>query len=281
MKRIYGFVALLFCLASTGTGQQHGVTYHFPQWSPDGQRILVSAMLDGDWDLYVLSLRGDPPAKLTDNGVYDDAGEWIDGGRRIRFLSDRRGRTETFAMLADGSNPLPAEPDVGVVASGPDGRTELREENGVIVAVDRMRDARRPLSTGAWAEQGSFSPDGRSIVYEQRSSPDPHRVELSNIVVARADGTSARVVCAGTDPSWSPDGTRLLFKVWDASDKTLYVTTARPDGSEMRRLAKGVHPQWSPDGKQIVFMREEQDDTHVWVMADDGSAARCLTCGQK
>ena len=86
------------------------------------------------------------------------------------------------------------------------------------------------------------------------------------------------MITPGTDPSWSPDGQRLVFKVWEAPTQRLVITTAKPDGSDLRRLSDGVHPQWSLDGRQIVFMRDQADGTHIWVMDADGANRRCLTC---
>ena len=265
-------------LSLTITVQRSGVMYHSPQWSPDGGWILVSATLDGDADLYLISTRGEPTKKLTDNSASDDLARWIDSGRRILFTSDRRGRPELFVMNADGSDPRVATAQEQPAIVSPDGRFELREDNGRILLIERRTAARRLVTDGPWAEQPAFSPDGRFIAYEQRTTADPHRVELSNIVAANADGAAARVVTAGTDPSWSPDGSLLLFKVWDPATKRLHVTTSRPDGSGARRLAEGVHPQWSPDGHSIAFMRDGAGGTHLWVMKADGAEQRCLTC---
>ena len=277
MARI--LISWLSTLSVAALGFQHaGVMYHAPQWSPDGRWILASGTVDGDAELFLIPVAGGAAKKLTDNTFADDVAIWIDGGRRILFESDRRGKMEKFVMNADGSDARPAESERPPSPTSPDGRYELHEEKGAIVLVDRPSKTGKALTSGLWSEQPSFSPDGRSIVYEQRSSADPHAVETSNIVVARADGAAARVITPGTDPSWSPDGQRLVFKVWEASTQKLFITTAKPDGTDLRRLSDGVHPQWSPDGQKIAFMRDQADGTHIYVMKADGTEKRCLTC---
>ena len=81
--------------------------YHFPQWSPDGRSILVSSTLDGDAEIYLLPLDGRKPTKLTNNTASDDLARWTHDGRRIAFVTDRRGRSETFSMRPDGSDQRP------------------------------------------------------------------------------------------------------------------------------------------------------------------------------
>ena len=277
MTRI--LISWLSTVCITALGLQHsGVMFHAPQWSPNGKWILASGTVDGDAELYLIPISGGAAKKLTHNNASDDLAIWIDGGRRILFESDRRGKVEKFVMNADGSEARPAHSEHAANPASPDGRYELGEENGAIVLVERTSKARQAITSGLWSEQPSFSPDGRSIVYEQRSFANPHAVESSNIVVARADGSGARVITPGTDPSWSPDGQRLVFKVWEPSTQRLFITTAKPDGSDLRRLSDGVHPQWSPDGQRIVFMRDQADGTHIYVMNADGTDRRCITC---
>ena len=101
---------VLLALVSLAPGQHHGVMYHSPQWSPDGRWILVSATLDGDAELYLVSTRGEPMRKLTDNSASDDLARWIDGGRQwsadgkqIAFMRDDPTGVHIWVMAADGT----------------------------------------------------------------------------------------------------------------------------------------------------------------------------------
>jgi Tol biopolymer transport system component len=279
-------VAWMYLLPSAAAAQHgRGPMYHFPQWSPDGKQILVSGAQDGDSEIYLLSVDGKGDRRqLTNNAANDDAARWTERGRRIVFMSDRRGRMEPFIMDADGTNqrPLDALPPSARSVS-PDDRTKLLEETveGRRVIVAQHHDGtRRVLTTGHHAEQPSFRPDGKQIVYEQRSPEAPDDIARSNIVVANADGTMPRVVSSGTDPSWSPDGQLLLFKVLNTSKKQLYIATVCPDGAGLRQLAPGVHPHWSPDGRRVAFMRDKETGIHIWIMDVDGREQRCLTCAK-
>src|SRR5687767_5691920 len=57
------------------------------------------------------------------------------------------------------------------------------------------------------------------------------------------------------NPSWSPDGKRLVFQSERHGHTQLYVIDA--DGTAERRLtrngAEDTHPAWSPDGEWILF----------------------------
>ena len=68
-------------------------------------------------------------------------------------------------------------------------------------------------------------------------------------------------------PSWSPDGTVIVFRgdsAFGASDAPGQLFLIRPNGSNLRQLtfatnANSYWPSWSPDGKRIVFTRYVYD----------------------
>lgn len=83
-------------------------------------------------------------------------------------------------------------------------------------------------------------------------------------------------------PSWSPDGTRLVFATtgWD-------LWTINADGSDLRQITADVArqnlPAWSPDGSLIAFesIAVENNvlsgDITIWVLEPDGSNPRQVT----
>jgi hypothetical protein len=109
--------------------------------------------------------------------------------------------------------------------------------------------------------------------------------DLQAIFVVKPDGTGLKQLSPegafDLNPTWSPDGRRLLFT--DFQD--LYVMNA--DGSGRARLVEGRSEvgiaRWSPDGKLIAFTFQDfvGDDfvVDLWVMRSDGSDRTRLATG--
>ena len=101
----------------------------------------------------------------------------------------------------------------------------------------------------------------------------------------RADGRRHRNLTNSpgvTDmqPSWSPDGRRLVFL--SDRDGDLEVYTSRPSGADVRQLtfndASEFVPGWSPDGTRIVFATDRDDGNfEIYTMRADGGHQTRLT----
>jgi hypothetical protein len=103
----------------------------------------------------------------------------------------------------------------------------------------------------------------------------------SGIRVMNADGSGVRTLTTDTsdsNPTWSPDGTKLAFHSDRAGSSGADIYLMSYDGSGLRRLTSDASndrdPAWSPDGRTITFNR----DGAIYVMnATDGSAVTRLT----
>lgn len=100
----------------------------------------------------------------------------------------------------------------------------------------------------------------------------------STISVMNADGTGQTALPAtGVSPSWSPDGTQLVF---ESNDSDVYVMNS--DGTGQRNLtnnlATDLEPAWSFDGTKIAFRSNRVGGVQqVFVMNADGSGQTQLT----
>lgn len=91
-------------------------------------------------------------------------------------------------------------------------------------------------------------PTGR-IVFQQASD--------GPILTVNLDGTDLRMVGVGMDPSWSPDGTQIVYSRW-ATPWGLYTVNA--DGTNEQRildLQTTRSPRFSPDGQGIAFVQRD------------------------
>ena len=148
----------------------------------------------------------------------------------------------------------------------------VRPARGRGPAVDVMpaMDADAPSKPFGGAEQYTFTPDGRGIVFTAR---DVGREEAwstdLDLFVAPIDGSSAprkltsENRATDTDPAFSPDGTLLAYLAMDRAgyeaDKLTVILRSWP-GGDVRRLTddwdRSVERlEWSPDGRTLYVTR--------------------------
>jgi Tol biopolymer transport system component len=77
-----------------------------PSWSPDGARIAFDAVVDGNTDVYAISVDGGKPVRLTSGPSIDDTPEWSPDGKWIYFSSSATGpRPDVWRAPAEGGTP--------------------------------------------------------------------------------------------------------------------------------------------------------------------------------
>ena len=97
------------------------------------------------------------------------------------------------------------------------------------------------------------------------------------VVYDGKDGTW-KDIGPGEQPSFSPDGSKLIARTCTGSDCGLFIMNR--DGSGARRVtssADDAMPAWSPNGKRIAYASQKDSNWDVFVMNVDGSGVTRLT----
>ncbi len=119
--------------------------------------------------------------------------------------------------------------------------------------------ARNLTHTPGYDAEGSYSADGKSIVFcSNRTGPD--NLEL---YVMDADGKNARQLthapgCYNGGPFFSPDGKRVIFRSDRKKKDHLQLYVINADGTGERALTDDLTwvfwaPYWHRDGKHIIY----------------------------
>ena len=185
-------------------------------------------------------------------------------------LSDIGGATSSAQATITVTDNIPAADPAIVFASERDGNRQIYVMNADGSNVQRIID------TGGTAESPSWSINNK-IVFALDNQLYTMDTNGGNVAMVSADGGATAI--AGLQPSWSPDGSRIVFVSEQDGNREIYVVNA--DGSNLLRLTDDANidedPEWSPNGAQIAFVTNRDGNREIYVMSADGSNPVRLT----
>jgi TolB protein len=252
----------------------------FPALSPDGKKIVFDSnrlRAPGEplntSDLFVMDVDGTEEAHLTRGS----SGTWAPDGKNVAFHASGSGTGQ----------PIKADPG----AATSDSDIFVMNVDDVLTGAAQPKNITN--NPGAIDDDPDWSPYGQQIVFTSHDVNDSATNSVTaEIYVMNADGTGAPTrLTENTEeeraPSWSPDGTSIVFMCRrglpapGAVLQTFEICVMNADGSGPVQLTNNtvneLTPSWSPDGQQIVFHRLVSGRFQLWLINADGTGLVQLT----
>ncbi len=280
---------------------QHDISDRYPIWTPDGQNIFFSHIVEST-NLY--------------SGQY--------------FRSYGQG-TGIWKIGTDGTSSLFVFENDNIDINNlnydihPDGRNMLFSFNKSLYTVSVYQDSIDHLSlkalvttNGVYINYPKWSPDVEWIAYEFQEFFG----DTTGIWIMDKDGAESRKLFNGITPTWHPDGESILAAAYKDSSEFTYLVRHYPfsetpsdtldifqdklvifpdysqdgsklafqvvseessdiwisdiDGTNLIRLNSGGQPAWSPDGETIAYVSIEEDGPRIFLMNSEGKDIRQL-----
>jgi Tol biopolymer transport system component/DNA-binding winged helix-turn-helix (wHTH) protein len=202
-----------------------------PSWSPDSQRIVFDARVDGNADIYVIRADGGQPVRITYESSVESRASWSGDGRWIYFRSDRTGAHQIWKMPLTGGTPVQVTRNGGFDAlESSDGKllyyVQGRYTWGLwSVAVEGGREARVPRTGAVTASSWAVVNDGILWIDITASNP-PGAIrfyDLATREVSKVADVTGYVIPSATGFSATHDGSIVMWSQMDRSAHDLMV----------------------------------------------------------
>lgn len=198
------------------TGQRYQLTKFpgingAPSWSPKGNKIALTLSKYRSPNIYVVDLDTRHLSQITNDGSINTEAAWLPDNQTVIFTSDRSGSPQIFEKQIGDS------------------------------------DAHRLTFGVPYAAGGAVSPDGKTLAMIAGGNGG-FRIAVQSL---NGGGGDLRYISQGgaeERPSFSPNGTMLIYASQAGGDSVLKVSPVVGQGSQTLRFARGKvrDPAWGP-----------------------------------
>jgi Tol biopolymer transport system component/DNA-binding winged helix-turn-helix (wHTH) protein len=254
--------------------------------APDGKTVVFPRWIGvNDGDLYLVSVAGGEPKRLTSDHYGTGQLTWTADGREVLFVASRAGVCARcmWRMPATGGTAERVEiagQHLGSFAISRQGTllalTNFIDNTNIWqieLAAKQKQSPQKLIYSTQTQDSPQYSPDGKKIAFgSSRSGGDEiwvcdsagqHPIQLTS--------SSTR----SGSPRWSPDGRQIVFDSVAGGSADIYVINA--EGGQPRRLtteaSEDVVPSWSQDGQWIYFSSNRSGTLQIWKMPAAGGQA--------
>lgn len=209
----------------------------YPSLSPDGNSLAYSSNHDGNFEIYVKPLAsGGHEVQITADGEQNFEPSWSPDGQYIAYHS--------------------------------------RNRRGIWVVPALGGSARRLTEAGS---RPAWSRDGATIAFQSESPSDLNGIAYGVLppstiwTIPSRGGTATQITRAGVplgghgSPTWSPDGKRIVFFVYDPSLAEMWSVSL--PGGELKQLTTRqlfFDPVYAPDGGHIYCVGISRNVYGLW-----------------
>ena len=199
-------------------------SYARPRASPNGRQLALDIADIGKRDIWLYDLTRDTLTRLTFEG-FNDFPIWTPDGKRVAYRSQRAGGYNIFWKPSDGGGAEERLPTVGASNQAP----------------------------------YSFSPDGRTLVYNQQDAKTGWDLWALPLQGEHKPQIFLQTPFNERSPLVSPDGRWLAYSSDESGRYELYVRPFTGPGGKWQISTEGAtEVTWSAKGNELFFRTGQQ-----------------------
>jgi Tol biopolymer transport system component len=192
--------------------------------SPDGQRLAIQRMSEGNTDIWLVDAQRGTPVRFTDDLQADIAPLWSPLGDRIVYASQLDRQFELFEKALD-------------------------ESSGALL-----------LQTGQSKQVTDWSRDGRYLLFRTVTPGRPMDIDVWALPLEgdRKPFPVVRTRFEERDAQFSPDGKWIAYHSNESGKHEVYVQPFRGPGERKRvSISGGAQARWRSDGRELFYLTLE------------------------